>query len=84
MSEEGTVQVNRNIPGNIVAFTRFFNYDHLPPHLQPGSKVFKDLADQILLDCQLLVGEPDWAEVMVGLRNLLQAKDCIVRSRLPK
>lgn len=28
--------------------------------------------------------EPDWAEVMVGLRNLLIAKDNIVRAFLPR
>lgn len=55
---------------------QFFEYDHLPPHLQAISKPFGDLARHI--DATL----PENAETTVALRKLLEAKDCAVRSIL--
>jgi hypothetical protein len=52
----------------------WFDYDHLPEHLQKVSKPFGELAHQ-LVD-QL----PDGPELSAGLRKLLEAKDCIVRA----
>ena len=56
---------------------RYFAYEHLPPHLQPVSKligdVARDLADRL----------PPSAETSAGLRKLLEAKDCFVRAALP-
>lgn len=52
----------------------FFEYDHLPPHLQEISKPIHDLAHAIV-DHQ-----PSSAEQTVGLRKLLEAKDCFVRA----
>lgn len=55
---------------------KYFEYSHLPSHLQDVSKPFSDLAtymDKILPDC---------AEKSAGLRKLLEAKDCMVRARL--
>lgn len=56
---------------------RFFDYEHLPAHLQVVSKPIGDLARQ--MDADL----PDGAEKSAGLRKLLEAKDCLVRAALP-
>lgn len=55
---------------------RFFKYDHLPEHVQVVSRPFGDLARDI--DKTV----PDSAEKSMGLRKLLEAKDCIVRAGL--
>ncbi len=56
---------------------KFFEYAHLPAHLQAVSKPVGDLARQ--MDEQL----PDGPEKSVGLRKLLEAKDAFVRASLP-
>jgi len=56
---------------------QFFGYSHLPPHLQPASKPFADLAELILT-------LPRNPERTVALRKLLEAKDCAVRAVLFK
>ncbi|HFD3738265.1 TPA: hypothetical protein ACF3RY_007060 [Pseudomonas aeruginosa] len=55
---------------------KYFEYQHLPAHLQGVSKPIGDLAKQ--MDEQL----PDGAEKSAGLRKLLEAKDCLVRAKL--
>lgn len=55
---------------------KYFAYAHLPPHLQPASKPFGDLALHI---CAAL---PRCAERTAALRKLLEAKDCAVRAAL--
>jgi hypothetical protein len=55
---------------------RYFNYEHLPEHLQQVSKPIGDLARD--MDESL----PDGAEKSAGLRKLLEAKDCLVRAKL--
>lgn len=55
---------------------KYFEYAHLPPHLQEVSKPIGDLAKQ--MDDLL----PDGAEKSAGLRKLLEAKDCLVRGKL--
>lgn len=56
---------------------KYFTYQHLPEHLQDVSKRCSDLA--------LYMSEnlPETPEVTVGLRKLLEAKDCFVRAKLP-
>ena len=54
---------------------KFFQYKHLPEHLQEVSKWFCDLAVK-------LCGEERTAERTVALRKLLEAKDAAVRNRL--
>jgi hypothetical protein len=54
---------------------RFFEYEHLPPALQKVSKPFGDLAFD-LASTRALQGP----ELTVGLRKLLEAKDCMVRA----
>lgn len=58
------------------AIMKYFEYEHLPAHLQEVSKPICDLAKQ--MDEQL----PDGAEKSAGLRKLLEAKDCLVRAKL--
>ena len=57
------------------AILQYFTYDHLPPHLQSVSKPFAELA-------KVLAEHLDGPEVTVGLRKLLEAKDCMVRAAL--
>ena len=53
---------------------KFFNYDHLPAHLQAISILFHNLAADIVT-CV-----PRSAERTVSLRKLLESKDCAVRA----
>lgn len=55
---------------------QYFNYTHLPAQLKNVSMVLAHAAD--LLNEQL----PDGPEKQVGLRKLLEAKDCFVRSAI--
>jgi hypothetical protein len=55
---------------------QFFEFAHLPEHLQQVSQPFHDLAHQ------LSVSLPDNPERTVALRKLLEAKDCAVRAKL--
>jgi ferritin-like protein len=57
---------------------QFFQYDHLPPHLQAVSKPFGDLA------AELNKTLPENPEKSTALRKLLEAKDCAVRAVLFK
>lgn len=51
---------------------KYFTYSHLPQHLQEVSKPICEVATQMSL-------LPDSDEKLVGLRKLLEAKDCFVR-----
>lgn len=55
---------------------KYFDYEHLPEKLQKVSKPIGDVARQ--MNDTL----PDSAEKTVGLRKLLEAKDCLVRAAL--
>ncbi len=57
---------------------RFFDYTHLPDNLQNVSAPFHHLAWSIANN------SPPGPEVSAGLRKLLEAKDCIVRSHIPE
>jgi hypothetical protein len=57
---------------------QFFKYEHLPANLQAVSKPFGELAKQ--MDETL----PDNPEKTAGLRKLMEAKDCAVRSLIFK
>ncbi len=54
----------------------FFNYGHLPPHLQAISAEICELAHNMN---RIL---PDGEEKEMGLRKLLEAKDCFIRAKL--
>lgn len=55
---------------------QYFAYGHLPERLQKISKPFYDQAERIVLEIQRN------SERTMGLRKLLEAKDCIVRAAL--
>jgi hypothetical protein len=57
------------------AILKFFEYEHLSPHLQEVSKPFCELA-------HVCAHEYDGAELTAGLRKLLESKDCMVRARV--
>jgi hypothetical protein len=57
------------------AILRYFEYGHLPTNLAAYSMPFHDLA-------HLVANDLEGPEVTVGLRKLLEAKDCIVRAAL--
>jgi len=64
------------VPQPIEPMMQFFEYSHLPKHLQSISQQFYDLAHWI-------EGElPRNPERTVALRKLLEAKDCAVRAAL--
>ncbi len=55
---------------------KWFEFGHLPQHLQDVSKPFGDLAATVVAECE---GGP---ERTVALRKLLEAKDAAVRAKL--
>lgn len=55
---------------------KFFEYGHLPQRLQEVSKPICELAK--LMEETL----PDGAEKSAGMRKLLEAKDCFIRTVL--
>lgn len=55
---------------------KWFEYGHLPEHLQAVSKPFGDLAVSL---CETVQPGP---ERTVALRKLLEAKDAAVRAKL--
>jgi hypothetical protein len=57
----------------VTEILKYFKFEHLPPHLQAISKPCCELA-------YLMADECNGPEVTVGLRKLLEAKDCFVRS----
>lgn len=61
-----------------LALIEYFEYKHLPEHLQAVSKAFGDVAQYAN---QKL---PDGPEKVTGLRKLLEAKDCMVRAAICK
>lgn len=65
-----------DLPPNIIALLRYFEYGHLPTHLQAASAPFKKTA-WAMVDVL-----PPSAELIAGLRKLLEAKDCMVRAAL--
>lgn len=57
---------------------KYFEFAHLPAHLQEVSRPIGELAQQMNDNL------PDGPEKSAGLRKLLEAKDCLVRARLEK
>jgi len=55
---------------------QYFKSSHLPSHLQAVSEPFGRLAEKMNRNL------PDGPEKSAGLRKLLEAKDCMVRSSL--
>lgn len=61
---------------SVAQVLRHFAWSHLPVKLQAISKNCANLATQM---CAMI---PDDPELVVGLRKLLEAKDCFVRAAL--
>lgn len=59
---------------SVDAITRFFEYDHLPEPLRAIAGLAAEYAQEMLYR---LGDDP---ELTVGLRKLLEAKDCFVRA----
>lgn len=57
---------------------RYFEYAHLPEHLQAISRPVGNLAHEMVDRL------PDGPELTTGLRKLLEAKDCLVRAALDR
>ena len=57
---------------------QFFAYEHLPENLRQVSQPCAQLA------IDMATGLPQNQELTVGLRKLLEAKDCFVRAQLDK
>lgn len=57
---------------------KYFSYMHLPANAQSMGKMFKGVADVILM-----ASEPNTERTM-ALRKLLEAKDCAIRATLFK
>jgi ferritin-like protein len=55
---------------------QFFEYAHLPPHLQVVSKEFHALAHSLVATL------PENPERTAAVRKLLEAKDCAVRAAI--
>lgn len=62
----------------VLGVLRYFEYAHLPNHLQEISRPCG------LLAADMVRAIPDCPELTVGLRKLLEAKDCLVRAALDK
>ncbi len=60
----------------IDSIMRFFEYEHLPAHLQDVSRIMHRAA--IKMESEL----PNGPEKSAGLRKLLEAKDCFVRAAI--
>lgn len=61
----------------VEALLKHFRYQHLPEHLQRISRPLCDVAHH-MAENEGLSG----AEMTVGLRKLLEAKDCFVRAAI--
>lgn len=57
---------------------QFFEFSHLPEHLQEISKPFNYMAHKLCADL------PSNPERTTALRKLLESKDCAVRAYLAK
>lgn len=60
----------------VIAILRWFDCDHLPPHLQPIVRQCHQVAHLMASDI------PSDPELTAGLRKLLEAKDCFVRAAI--
>lgn len=61
---------------SISGILKYFTFKHLPPGLQEISGMCADLA------LEMANSIPEGPELTVGLRKLLEAKDCFVRAKL--
>ncbi len=62
---------------SVEAITRFFEYSHLPDELKRIVASCTSLKNDMLIQIQ-----EDDPELIMGLRKLLEAKDCFVRAKV--
>lgn len=65
---------------SITNLLKFFEYEHLPERLQSTSEPFHMLAWKMISELPAEAFRKNGAEITTGLRKLLEAKDCFVRS----
>jgi len=71
------LEVADNRHPSIKAISRYFDFDHLNEPMRGISESCADLAQEMI---DTIHDDP---ELTVGLRKLLEAKDCFVRAVLP-
>lgn len=71
--------VSRETLEAVFPILQFFRYAHLPQHLQEVSRDFYEVA---IKHAARRLNSQHHAEVIAGLRKLLEAKDCLVRAAL--
>ncbi len=76
LAHQGREAANMTSLTLVEPLMQWFRYKHLPPHLQPASKMFADLASDIMETL------PANSERTEALRKLVEAKDCGVRAVL--
>lgn len=77
MTKEELIQrVGANRHPNVLHLVGLFADDHLPEHLQT---ITTQCIHTVIYMCERLQDSP---ELSTGLRKLLEAKDCFVRSAL--
>ena len=70
--------IERDIHPATAHLLQYFEYAHLPEHLQEVSRPCGEMADR------MVNALPDGPELTTGLRKLLEAKDCFVRTAVDK
>lgn len=68
--------MNEHRHPSVVQITRFFEYNHFPEPLHTLAYQCASLKDIMLANIE------DDPELVVGLRKLLEAKDCFVRAKV--
>lgn len=77
IAEKGSLRASDYIPEKLEdRMLRWFEFKHLPAHLQAVSMVFSHLAKELVSNI-----EPG-PERTVALRKLLESKDAAVRAKL--
>lgn len=77
MSED-PIKLNNPASKHIYTIYEYFSYTHLPEHLQAISKLFHDIACNMINKQGGVYNE----ELNHGLRKLLEAKDCFARANI--
>lgn len=63
---------NRDV--RVLSVLQWFRWEHLRPSLHDIARPFAELA------VDMVIALPDGDELVAGLRDLLRAKDCMVRA----
>jgi len=69
--------ISKTLHPAVVDLLQYFEFGHLPEHLQAVSEPIRELAHQ-------MAAKLEGPQLTHGLMHLLQAKDCFVRAAVPK